>query len=265
MNKQEFLECLRKGLTGLPQEDIEEYRAFYSEMIDDRIEEGMSEAEAVSEIGTTDDIIAQILADTARTKLAKENGNKKARDESGKKKKSYGGLLASAVLAALAAIVIITAVMGGEANDNPVADNPRETEQTHLGTLVAGPDVEETYRTRKTLIDTQQLKVTFVRAYTVREADPVLYFVLEAENGFDRRVRICCSDARFNGKTTSVMSCEPFELNVGKQHNFFVNQDIIGITSLEELDSAEFRIKVYDSETMQLLYTSDKISIDFDN
>ena len=43
MNKQEFLAGLRKGLSGLPQEDIEERLLFYSEMIDDRIEEGMEE------------------------------------------------------------------------------------------------------------------------------------------------------------------------------------------------------------------------------
>lgn len=72
MNKQEFLTQLRKGLSGLPQEDIEERLTFYSEMIDDRIEEGLSEYEAVSAIGTVDAIITQILADTPLTKLVKE-------------------------------------------------------------------------------------------------------------------------------------------------------------------------------------------------
>lgn len=72
MNKQEFLTQLRKGLSGLPQEDIEERLTFYSEMIDDRIEEGLSEQEAVSAIGTVDAIITQILADTPLTKLVKE-------------------------------------------------------------------------------------------------------------------------------------------------------------------------------------------------
>ena len=72
MNKQAFLTQLRKGLSGLPQEDIEERLTFYSEMIDDRIEEGLSEYEAVSAIGTADAIITQILADTPLTKLVKE-------------------------------------------------------------------------------------------------------------------------------------------------------------------------------------------------
>ena len=77
MNKQEFLDCLRKGLSSLPQEDIEERLKFYSEMIDDRIEEGLSEMEAVSAIGTADAIITQVLADTPLTKLVKEKAKPK--------------------------------------------------------------------------------------------------------------------------------------------------------------------------------------------
>ena len=72
MNKQEFLDRLRNGLSGMPREDIEERLIFYSEMIDDRMEEGLSEAEAVGAIGTVDDVISQILTDTPLTKLVKE-------------------------------------------------------------------------------------------------------------------------------------------------------------------------------------------------
>ena len=46
MSKQEFLEQLRRGLPGLPREDIEERLKFYSEMLEDRMEEGLSEEEA---------------------------------------------------------------------------------------------------------------------------------------------------------------------------------------------------------------------------
>ncbi len=72
MNKQEFLEQLRQGLRGLPWEDIEERLTFYSEMIDDRMEEGLSETEAVAEIGDVREIISQIRADVPLTKIVKE-------------------------------------------------------------------------------------------------------------------------------------------------------------------------------------------------
>ena len=73
MNKDTFLIELRSGLTGLPAEDIEERVAFYSEMIDDRMEEGVTEEEAVAQTGEITEIVSQTIADTPLHKLVKEN------------------------------------------------------------------------------------------------------------------------------------------------------------------------------------------------
>lgn len=72
MNKRVFLDELKKGLCGLPQEEIEERIAFYEEMIDDRTEEGLSEEDAVNEVGSVDEIITQILSEIPITKIVKE-------------------------------------------------------------------------------------------------------------------------------------------------------------------------------------------------
>lgn len=72
MNKQEFLGKLRLGLVGLPQDEIEERLAFYCEMIDDRMEEGLSEEKAVNEIGDVEGIVSQIIGDIPFAKLVKE-------------------------------------------------------------------------------------------------------------------------------------------------------------------------------------------------
>ncbi len=72
MLKQEFLNALRQGLTGLPQNDIEERITFYGEMIDDRMEEGLSEEEAVNAIGPVNDVVQQIVAETPLAKIVKE-------------------------------------------------------------------------------------------------------------------------------------------------------------------------------------------------
>lgn len=69
MNKQEFLGALKKRLSGLPKNEIEERLAFYGEMIDDRTEDGRTEEEAVAEIGGADEIAAQIIADIPLTRL----------------------------------------------------------------------------------------------------------------------------------------------------------------------------------------------------
>lgn len=83
MSKQEFLEHLHKGLFGLPQEDIEERLAFYNEMIDDRIEEGLSEEDAVSAVGSVNEIVAQVVADIPLAKIAKERIKPKRRLSAG--------------------------------------------------------------------------------------------------------------------------------------------------------------------------------------
>ena len=72
MDKKEFLERLRAGLSGLSQSDIESHVSFYSEMIDDRIEEGMSEQEAVRQIGSVDEIVSQILSEYSISTLLKQ-------------------------------------------------------------------------------------------------------------------------------------------------------------------------------------------------
>lgn len=72
MTKLEFLSVLREALAGLPQSDVDERISFYTEMIDDRMEEGLSEQEAIAAIGSMDEIVAQIIADTPITKLVKQ-------------------------------------------------------------------------------------------------------------------------------------------------------------------------------------------------
>lgn len=71
MYKQQFLTELEKKLGGLPQEDIHERLNFYDEIISDRMEEGLTEEEAVAAIGNADAIAAQIIAETPFTKIAK--------------------------------------------------------------------------------------------------------------------------------------------------------------------------------------------------
>ncbi len=72
MNKQEFLDLLRIKLAGIPQDEIEERITFYGEMIDDRTEEGLTEEQAVSELGKIEDIVAQTMSEIPLTKLVKE-------------------------------------------------------------------------------------------------------------------------------------------------------------------------------------------------
>ena len=60
MNKQEYLSAIRVRIPKMPTEDMERFIAYYSEMIDDRMEDGMTEEEAVAMMDTPDDAVDQI-------------------------------------------------------------------------------------------------------------------------------------------------------------------------------------------------------------
>ena len=76
MSKREFLLKLRKRLYGLTKDEIRERLDFYEEIIDDRIEEGLSEEEAVLAVGPIDAIAEQILSESSGDKKFKaEKGN----------------------------------------------------------------------------------------------------------------------------------------------------------------------------------------------
>lgn len=79
MTKTEFLNQLKGRLKGLPREDIEKSIEYYSEMIDDRVEDGLSEEEAISELGSLDEIVSQILKETPLTRIVKEKVRPKHR------------------------------------------------------------------------------------------------------------------------------------------------------------------------------------------
>ncbi len=71
MNKAEFNQYLSEKLRDLPQSDIEKSLNFYCEIIDDRMEDGMSEEEAVAAVGDIDKIVKEILLDAPLANLMK--------------------------------------------------------------------------------------------------------------------------------------------------------------------------------------------------
>ena len=72
MTKHEFITQLRDRLSELPEREVEERLSFYVEMIDDRIEDGRTEQEAVADLGPLDEVVAQIVADIPLLQIAKK-------------------------------------------------------------------------------------------------------------------------------------------------------------------------------------------------
>ena len=69
MNKTKFILTLSERLNGLPLEEWEDCMNFYLEAIDDRMEEGLSEEEAVAALGSIDDIVTEILGSVPLTRI----------------------------------------------------------------------------------------------------------------------------------------------------------------------------------------------------
>ena len=72
MTKNEFLIKLIQGLSRLPQAEVEERVAFYGEMIADRMEDGLSEEEAVASLGSVQEVINQIISEIPLSSIIKD-------------------------------------------------------------------------------------------------------------------------------------------------------------------------------------------------
>lgn len=79
MTKTEFLFSLKNKLSHLPSNELDERISFYNEMIDDRIEDGLSEEDAVLAIGSVDEIANQIISDISLSETAKDKIKPKRR------------------------------------------------------------------------------------------------------------------------------------------------------------------------------------------
>jgi len=76
MNKNEFIEELSSVLSGIP--NIEKQKAidYYSEILDDRIEDGLSEEAAVSDLDSIEIIREKILTEIPLPLILKEHASK---------------------------------------------------------------------------------------------------------------------------------------------------------------------------------------------
>ena len=71
MTKESLLMWLREAFSAYPPEEVEERLRFYEELIDDRMEEGFTEEEAVASLGSLEEVIAKMGAEMPPLKKRK--------------------------------------------------------------------------------------------------------------------------------------------------------------------------------------------------
>ena len=69
MSRDAFIGELRHRMAGLPQEAVDRTVEYYSELIADSMEDGLSEEEAVSRLGSLDEIVANVVKDTPLSQI----------------------------------------------------------------------------------------------------------------------------------------------------------------------------------------------------
>lgn len=79
MNREEYLAELRSKLSGLPMDDLEERLAFYDEMIIEYMENGMTEEEAVAELGSVEKNVAQVMSEIPLSRIVQGQTEKPKR------------------------------------------------------------------------------------------------------------------------------------------------------------------------------------------
>lgn len=79
MTKIEFLEALKLRIQEYPAEETRKSVEYYEEMIDDRMEDGMSEAEAIASLGSVEQIAEQIKCELPIATLVKQKTMEKTK------------------------------------------------------------------------------------------------------------------------------------------------------------------------------------------
>ena len=106
MTRTEFMYALRAALLPLPQYEIDKQVNYYSELIDDMMEDGYSEAEAVAHLGSVEEIADNILQNQPLPMSERHDGERyeehyEERYEYGEKKQRKGWTALTIVLAVL--------------------------------------------------------------------------------------------------------------------------------------------------------------------
>ena len=105
MSRDAFIGELRHRMAGLPQQTVERTVDYYSELIADSVEDGLTEEEAVARLGSIEEIVASVVKDTPLTQIVQ------TRVQEGKKKGISGWVILLLVLGAPVWLPVLIAAL----------------------------------------------------------------------------------------------------------------------------------------------------------
>ena len=84
MTKDEFIGELDKALVGLPVQDLKDRLMYYTELIEGRMEGGLSEEAAVASVGTVGETVGRIMSEISIGNLVTKRPRRKTKRDKGK-------------------------------------------------------------------------------------------------------------------------------------------------------------------------------------
>ncbi|MDD6489247.1 MAG: DUF1700 domain-containing protein [Clostridia bacterium] len=101
MTQSEFLNGLKSHLSKIPKDEREKIVEYYSEIINDKIDEGKTEEQAVSELGSPEQVAQSVLEDYS------DNDSKHKENQ---KPRSVGAIIGFSIL--IPFVILMVAVLG---------------------------------------------------------------------------------------------------------------------------------------------------------
>lgn len=87
MSKEEYLNRLKQMLCDYPEEETARFISYYNEIIDDRIEDGSTEEQAVESLGSVEQVASNVKSEMPMVAIVKSNVRAKVNEN----KKKHGG------------------------------------------------------------------------------------------------------------------------------------------------------------------------------
>ena len=126
------------------------------------------------------------------------------------------------------------------------------------------PSDEPTPNVEQLLYEDENIKVTFIEIFETGGLSGYCYLRLKVENKSDKTVIIVPDDSYINDTEQRLLSGSPMELAPGKKSlsPFFFSYGNLGITSKDEIEKIEFKIRAVD-EHYDTLFETDILVIEF--
>lgn len=139
-----------------------------------------------------------------------------------------------------------------------------DSEEPADGSTAQSTGAEDQATDECVLIDNDTVKATFIGAEDASSLG-VFYVTLKIENKTDTEVVINLEDADVDGETIPLITTGvPLTIRPGNsgQTSFIFSMVNLSISAMGDAENATFRIAVRDSETYDVIYKSDLVTVD---